>query len=399
MSDAHGSAKWSTTTKTLVTMAAFVLLALVVARFQSIIQLLVVAGIVSFLLVPIVRSLKKRARLSWSAATNVAFLFLILLLVTASTATSLALVQQLQSLVFTIQRFLVGLPDQINSLSQQTVAVGPWIFDLSRLDLAPLVEQALTAVQPTIGRISSLFTSLASVAIESVARLVFVLAAAYFLTADYEKLRIGWTNLSIPGYEQDTYRLRRALGNIWDAFLRGQSLVALITGFLTGLLMLTLGVRSPLGLGLLGGLAKFVPILGPLTAGALAAVVALFQPGNWYGLPPLSHAILVILCVIVLDQSIDYLLIPRLMGSSLNLHPVIILVGAIVGASLAGVLGLLLSAPSMATLLLIGRYITRKLLDQSPWDPPIDDLPAPRRPALRFPRLPKWLARRETPDR
>jgi predicted PurR-regulated permease PerM len=395
----EGSTKWGTTTKTLVAMAGFVILALVVVRFQSIIQLLVVAGIASFLLVPIVRILRLRARLSWTGATNVVFLFLILILITASTATSLALVQQLQSLVFTIQRFLLALPEQITNLSGQAVTVGPWVFDLSRLDLAPIADQALVAVQPTIGRITTLVTSLASVAIESIARLVFVLAAAYFLTVDYEKLRAGWTSLTIPGYEQDTFRLRRALGNIWDAFLRGQSLVAVITGTLTGLMMLALGVRSPLGLGLLGGLAKFVPILGPLTAGALAAVVTLFQPGNWYGLPPLSHAILVILCVIVLDQSIDYLLIPRLMGQSLNLHPVIILVGAIVGASLAGVLGLLLSAPSMATLLLIGRYITRKLLDQSPWDPPIDLLPAQRRPAIRIPRLSKWLARRETPDR
>jgi predicted PurR-regulated permease PerM len=398
LSETEGSAKWGSTTKTLVAMAAFILLALVVARFQSIIQLLVVAGIVSFLLIPLVRTLKQRARLSWAGATNVVFLFLILALITASTATSLALVQQLQSLWFTIQRFLTELPEQITSLSGQTVAVGPWIFDFSRLDLAPITQQALAAVQPTVGRISTLITSLASVAIESVARLVFVLAAAYFLTADYEKLRTGWTNLSIPGYEQDTFRLRRALGNIWDAFLRGQSLVALITAFLTGLLMLALGVRSPLGLGLVGGLAKFVPILGPLTAGALAAVVALFQPGNWYGLPPLSHAILVIVAVIVMDQSIDYLLIPRVMGQSLNLHPVIILVGAIVGASVAGVLGLLLSAPSMATLLLIGRYIVRKLLDQSPWDPPIDYLPETRRPVIRIPRLPKWLARKQSSD-
>lgn len=399
MTETQGSEKWGTTTKTLVAIAALILVALVVARFQSIIQLLVVAGIVSFLLVPIVRSLKKNARLSWTGATNIVFVFVILVLITASTATSLALVQQLQSLAFTIQRFLIELPEQIANLNSHAVVVGPWVLDLSRLDLAPIADQALAAVQPTIGRISTLLTSLASVAIESIARLVFVLAAAYFLTADYEKLRAGWTGFSIPGYERDTARLRKALGNIWDAFLRGQSLVALITGILTGLMMLALGVRSPLGLGLLGGLAKFVPILGPLTAGALAAVVALFQPGNWYGLSPLSHAILVIVCVIVLDQSIDYLLIPRLMGQSLNLHPVIILVGAIVGASLAGVLGLLLSAPSMATLLLIGRYITRKLLDQSPWDPPIDSLPRQPRPTIRTPRLPSWLSRRENRDR
>lgn len=398
MSETEGSAKWGSTTKTLVTMAGFVILALVVVRFQSIIELLVVAGIGSFLLVPIVRLLKKHARLSWSAATNIVFLFLILIIITASTATGLALIQQLQSLAFTIQRFLVELPNQFANLTSQTVSVGPWIFDLSRLELAPIAEQALAAVQPTIGRVSSLLRSLASVAIESVARLVFVLAAAYFLTYDYEKLRAGLTSLSIPGYEQDTRRLLKALGNIWDAFLRGQSLVALITGILTGLLMLALGVRSPLGLGLLGGLAKFVPIFGPLTAGALAALVALFQPGNWYGLPPVTHAFLVIVGVVLLDQAIDYLVIPRLIGQSLNLHPVVILVGAIVGASLAGVLGLLLSAPSMATLLLLSRYIGRKLQDQSPWDPPIDALQGASRPSIRIPQLRRRLVRKEPPD-
>jgi predicted PurR-regulated permease PerM len=123
------------------------------------------------------------------------------------------------------------------------------------------------------------------------------------------------------------------------------------------------------------GIAKFVPILGPFSAGVVAALVALFQPGNWLGVSPLGHAVLVVAAVIVLDQSIDYLLLPRIMGSSLNLHPVIIIVGAIIGASLAGVIGLLLSAPAMATLLLLTRYTFRKLVDLSPWDPPIDAAP------------------------
>jgi len=399
LSETEGSARWGTTTKMLVAVTALVLVSLVIVRFQSIIQLLVVAGIVSFLLVPIVRAMKTRARFSWTAATNIVFLFLILVLITASTATSLALVQQLQSLALTIQRILLELPARIASLNGQTVTVGPWVLDLFRLDLAPITEQALATIQPTLGRLSSLLTSLASVAIESIARLVFILAAAYFLTSDYEKLRRGWTSLSIPGYDQDTRRLQQALGRIWDAFLRGQLIVALTSGILTGVLMLALGVRSPLGLGVLGGLAKFVPIIGPFSAGTVAALMAFFQPGNWYGVTPLTHAVLVIAGVIVLDQSLDYMLIPRLMGQSLNLHPVVILVGAIVGASLAGILGLLLSAPSMATLLLLGRYVGRKLLDQSPWEPPIDAFPADRPPGFRLPSLPRWLPGRRTPER
>jgi predicted PurR-regulated permease PerM len=141
------------------------------------------------------------------------------------------------------------------------------------------------------------------------------------------------------------------------------------------------------------GFSKFVPILGPFTAGSVAALVALFQPSNWFGLTPLGHAIVVVVCVIILDQGIDYLLLPRIMGSSLNLHPVIIIIGAIVGASLAGVIGLLLSAPATATLLLLSRYVYRKLVDLSPWEPPIDAAPPPR--PVRWPwlRLARWRAK------
>jgi hypothetical protein len=85
--------------------------------------------------------------------------------------------------------------------------------------------------------------------------------------------------------------------------------------------------------------------------------------------------------VTVLDQLIDYLIVPRIMGASLNLHPVLILLGLFLFASLAGVLGLLLSAPMMASIILLGRYTYRKMFDLSPWDPPIDTMRgAERRP-------------------
>ncbi len=180
--------------------------------------------------------------------------------------------------------------------------------------------------------------------------------------------------VAIPGYEEDFQRLRLSLSRIWRAFLRGQLLVVLFTGILTWMLMSILGLRFSLGLGVLGGIAKFAPIVGPTTAGLIAALVALFQPGNWLGMTPFGHAVLVVISVIVLDQAIDYLLIPRIMGTSLRLHPVIILIGLLIGATLAGVLGLLLSSPTMASLILLGRYAYRKMFDLPPWDPPPDIL-------------------------
>ncbi len=387
--DERPSPPWGTATKSMAAAFGLILAGAVLWRFSSIIPLLVVAAILSFLVVPIARLVSIRARMPWALATNLCFLLLILLLLGASTATGLAVVQQLQALFNTLQRILITLPVTMAGLSQNAYVVGPWVIDLSRFDLVVLAEQALGTVQPVLGQASGLVRSLASVALESLARLTFVLAVAYFLTLDYRRIQTAWQGFAIPGYEGDLERLRQALSKIWDSFLRGQLLIVLITGILTSVLMTALGVRFSVGLGVLAGLAKFVPIAGPVTAGAVAALVAIFQPENWFGLNPFAHALLIIISAIVLDQAIDYLLLPRIMGSSLNLHPVVILLAAIVGASLAGVIGLLLSAPSTASLILLTRYAFRKMVDLSPWDPPIDATPGTRGSRLlRFLRRP-----------
>lgn len=385
----RGSEPWGTATKLLVALIALILIGALLVRFQSIIPPLVVAGIVTYLMLPIVRWLHLRARVSWSLATNLFYLILLIQLIAALAAAGLAVVQQLQGLFLTVQDFLLSLPEQITTLSRQTFLIGPWHIDLAKYDLTPLVDQILATVQPVLGRVSGLLTTLATGAVETLAKIVLVLAVSYFLTLDFERLRTSWSGLSVPGAEEDLSRLRVALTRIWHSFLRGQLLIVLVTGVLMAALMTALGVRFSLGLGLLGGLSKFVPIIGPTTAGAIAALVALFQPSNWFGLSPLSHAVLIVIGIVVLDQAIDNILLPRIMGSSLNLHPVLIILGAIVGASLAGVIGLLLSAPATATLVLLGRFTYRKLVDLSPWDPPIDA--APPRPV---PRILIWLRKR-----
>lgn len=382
------SPRWNSFTKAFIALTILVLFAGLLSRFHTVIPILVMAGIVAFLVVPAVRFLTRRLRLPWGLAANLCFLLLLAALIGISTATGFAVVQQIQALFLIIQRFLIELPALLDSISQTIYVFGPWQFDLSQFDLPAIAENLLATVQPILAQVSSVIASLATGAIESLASVVFTLALAYFIILDYPRIRSSILEVSIPGYKEDLHRLRVALLAIWNAFLRGQLLVVTSTALLTWMLMSALGLRFSLGLGVLGGVAKFIPIIGPTAAGFIAALVALFQPGNWYALSPFGHAILVVICVIILDQSIDYLIVPRIMGASLNLHPVIILLGLLIFASLAGVLGLLLSAPTMASLVLIGKYTYRKMFDLSPWDPPIDVL---KETEKRPERLLRWI--------
>jgi predicted PurR-regulated permease PerM len=387
------SPRWGMTTKALAALAGLAVLAAILVRFHAIVPLLIVAGIISYLSLPFVRALNHRAHLSWAASTNIIFVYWLALLVLGSTAAGLAVLQQLQALLVTLQGLLESLPAQLTALSAEPVTLGPWTLSLTAANAVPLVERGLSAVEPLLTRASTVVASGAAQAVQSIASLLFVLAVSYFLTVDHDRVRSSWRGVSIPRYEYDLGRLQTALAGIWHAFLRGQLLIVLVMAVLMTVLMSVLGVRFSIGLGALMGVAKFVPIVGPFTAGAAAALVALFQTSNPFGLTPVAFALIVIACTTILDQLVDYLLVPRILGGSLNLHPVIILVGAIVGATLFGVIGLMLSAPAMATLLLLARYAYRKLVDLSPWDPPIDAM-RPWTP----PRLPRLLLKRRQRD-
>ena len=360
------SPRWSGSARLLVALSATALVAALVLRFHGVLQLLITAGILTFLMVPLVRLLHRHARLPWRLSTHAVYFLLLLMILMASTATGLALIQQAQALFMTVQAFLVSLPDLVQSASQQVYTLGPWQIDLRQFDITPLAEGALTSLRPFLGQASGLLTSVAAGAFSYLSRAVFVLAASYFLALDQPRLHAAWERAALPGYEDDMRRIRRALEAIWSAFLRGQVILALVVGLIVWISL---------------------TILGPIAAGAVTSVVALLQGTNGWGLTQVGFVLLVVAVFTLIQQLENNLLVPRILGDSLNMRPVIVLVAAIIGASLAGILGLLLSAPSTATLWLLGRYAYRKMFDLSPWDPPIDSLSRSQGPRqwLRWP--------------
>jgi len=117
----------------------------------------------------------------------------------------------------------------------------------------------------------------------------------------------------------------------------------------------------------LAGLGRLVPYLGPMALWIVTALVAYFQGGNYFGLPPWIYTILVLAIALIIDQVFDNLISPRLLGQTLGVHPAAVLISAIFAAQLIGFIGLLLAAPVVASLKLISGYVTRKMFDLDPW--------------------------------
>ncbi len=363
------SPKWGPTLKLIVGLTAMGLVIALLIKFRSIMGPLLLAFIVSYLLYPLAGGFSKLTRLSWRASVSLIFLLLVLIILGLSTATGVVVVQEIQNLIKIVQNFTTDVPTLISTLSTQVYKIGPFQVTLSQfLDLNTLGNELLGLLQGGLSRAGTIVATFASGAATTIGWGLFVLLISYFILADMGRRPDPAQLISIPGFDSDVRRIARELGNIWNAFLRGQILIVTLIIVMYSLVLTILDVRYALGLALLMGLARFVPYAGPFITYTVAFLVIFFQgTNNIFGWQPLTHALIVIPVAFILDQIVDTMITPRFFGHTLGVHPAAVLVAAIIAADLIGIVGLVLAAPVLATTKLVGTYIIRKMLDLDPW--------------------------------
>jgi predicted PurR-regulated permease PerM len=146
--------------------------------------------------------------------------------------------------------------------------------------------------------------------------------------------------------------------------------LCLVVGSIVFLVAVTLGLPSALLLAAIAGLMEFFPTIGPILAAIPAVIIGYFQSdSSWLGqiTGPFWFVIIIIIIYVVIYQMENYVLLPRIIGYRLRLHPMVVILGALAGASVAGILGILLAAPFLASMRLIFSYIYCKLTDKPPF--------------------------------
>ncbi|MBN1452068.1 MAG: AI-2E family transporter [Anaerolineales bacterium] len=361
------SPRWGAITKLVVALTFIAILAWVFSRFQSIIPPLLMAFILSYLLYPVAGLLNRKLRFSWRAAVGSIFVLLLILFLSLLTVGGLGLVQQIQSLIRLIQNSLVELPQLVTSIADWFQTRSPIPVDLNAFDLNALTDQLISVVQPLLGQTGQLLGTVASGAAQFFGWAAFILLVSFFVLSESGGFRGRIIKLNIPGYNEDLSRLGRELGRIWNAFLRGQIIIFFMTVIVYTIMLSVLGIRYAIGLAFLAGLARFLPYIGPAINWVILVLVAYFQPFKLFGMEPLAYTLLVVVLALIVDQIFDNLVSPRIMADVLKVHPAGVLVMALVAANLLGILGVVIAAPFLATLQLVGQYVLRKMFDQDPW--------------------------------
>ena len=392
MSEEHPriSPPWGTTTKLVVSLTLVAIAAGLFIQFHSIIGPLMLAFVLAYLLSPLAEAVQRGLRLSWGFSATIVYLLLLVLLLSLLTVGGLGLVGQVTSLVTVVQSNLGAIPNILHDLSGRVFSFGPFQFDLSHVDMSPVSSQLLGMLQSVLGRTGTLLSTVASGAATFVGWTLFVMLISYFVLSESGGLRGRTSWVDVPGYSEDVRRLTAELSRIWNAFLRGQIIIFILTALTYMVVLGILGVRYAIGIAILAGLAKFLPYIGPFITWTTLALVTYFQPYTIFGLSPLGYTLLAVGLGILIDQVFDNFISPRIMGQALSVHPAAVLVSAIVAANWLGLLGVILAAPMLATVLLIWRYTMRKMLDLDPW-PVSEEVPPPPPGALTLAKIRRFV--------
>jgi predicted PurR-regulated permease PerM len=178
----------------------------------------------------------------------------------------------------------------------------------------------------------------------------------FYILNDETKVREGVLDLIPDRIEPDLLNILRITDDIFSAYIRGQLLLCLFIGAMATIGLLIVGVDFALLLGLIAGAFEVLPFVGPILGAIPALIVAVLQS-------PMT-ALWTLVVFIVIQQLENLLLVPKIAGESVKLHPALIMVVLVVGNEALGLLGMLLAVPLTAVIRDIFKYLYLRFSDE-----------------------------------
>jgi len=188
------------------------------------------------------------------------------------------------------------------------------------------------------------------------------LIITFYLLLDGEKYIRFFLLLFPSKYRRELTDVAKDLNETLGAYLRGQVFLIIIMSVASWIVLTILKVHYALVLCLATGILEVVPIIGPIMATTLAALVAFYQPSVAWGLTNVSLTLIVISCYFILRQIEDLIVIPNIVGKFIHVHPVFVMLALFIGARVGGILGVFLALPVSAVLKVLINYFYPKLV-------------------------------------
>ncbi len=306
---------------------------------------IVVIVIFTFILTAAIDPLVDRlGRAKIPRAVSVILIYLLVVAISAAILTLLVppIAEQINQLVTQLPGFFLGGRfDLLNNLQQIA----------KQADLADSLKNLFSIIGETLGRTTGGIFSTVSSFFGGVFSVTAIAVLTFYLTTEEKGIKKFFQMVVPPNNRTYVNNLVDRIQLKLGAWLRSYFFLGLIVGTLIYIGLLVIGVKFALVLALLAGAMEFIPFIGPLVAIIPALFLAVTDR-------PIL-ALFVLILYFVVNQFENHVLVPRIMSRTVGLSPVIIVLVVLIGAKLAGFVGILLALPITITLAEIGKDFFR----------------------------------------
>jgi predicted PurR-regulated permease PerM len=265
-------------------------------------------------------------------------------------------VEQSVKLVGNLPGYVQDLEDEIQSNEQlrkldEDYDITGKLDDLAK-DLAGKLDDAAAAlVDIGAGVVSSVFA------------LVTILVLSMFMVARGQVWRDAFLRMRPPREAEAWRRASERVANAVASYVGGALFQATVAGLTAWLMLVILGIPSPLPLALIIALLDLIPLIGATLGAVIVGVVILFSGS-------ITDVVIWALFAIAYQQFENYVVQPRIQSKAVSIDPFIVVIAALVGGTLLGVLGALLAIPGAATIqIAVKEYLDYSRAKQMPASP------------------------------
>ncbi|MDE9450895.1 AI-2E family transporter [Aliiroseovarius sp. Z3] len=306
----------------------------------------VLGGAIAYFLDPVADRLEATG-LSRVAATAIISIFAVfcfviafLMVVPTLVSQSIALADMAPTLLKRLEGFLTenipSLMDEDSTLRQSLGSLGQAIKERGGELVGTVVSSAMGVINIVI-------------------LLIVTPVVAFYMLLDWDRMVAKIDSLLPLDHRPAIRQIAADINRTLASFIRGQGTVCLVLGTYYAVALMAVGLQFGLVVGFIAGLITFIPYVGAIVGGTLAIGLGLFQFwGDWWHLGAVA-------AVFVFGQFFEgNILTPKLVGSSVGLHPVWLLLALSVFGSLFGFVGMLVAVPVAASLGVVARFFVGK---------------------------------------
>jgi predicted PurR-regulated permease PerM len=243
--------------------------------------------------------------------------------------------------------FIAAVPDyarRVYGLWEQVVVprVGSGVPSWVQSAAVSLRDQVVAGAGQWSTALAATAVSTGSSIATAVVGFVLALIIGFYTLVDLPRLRDEIMLLAGPSARQEMVLVFTTVSRVLGGWLKGTLIQSVVVAVLFTILLSLLGVPYALAIGVLGGMLNVVPYVGPAITAILAGAAGLFV-GPWV-------ALWAVVAVFVVQQFDSLFMAPRIMSEQVDLHPLLVILSLLVGATLFGVPGMVLSVPVAAIL-------------------------------------------------